>query len=650
MNQLVYSFLFSLAVQTSVKAQVLSFGQEQNQAHEYVQEKKGLKDTLLLGGALNQYVDYSPPYLYWYPALDSVKAIQNALKYYTSGNFFKWEKRKAFTMGITGKAYWLALKVKDTSASLQTYLWSFYTTSCKYEFYDFDTSGRLISQFLTSTYSSLKKRPYPVRSISFPFEIKGGETRLLFVKVQSTNTDVLYADQDFSTPEDFLLWEIGYTVLLNRYFGFFIFALLANALLFFYMRNRIYGWLSIYIFFLLLYNLNDFCFDVLIFPSWLFEKFVLIPKFTWIIGATFSSLIVFNRFTDQKKHFPDWYKYSNIFIRVLQFLMPLILIAHLFILDHQNKGIVYLRFAAYTILIAAILFQFLNLFYLSFKKHPAGLFFLLSSGPLIISAFFYFYYMITDINLYILLPGNVINACCFEVILLTIIFIYDYRNKNIERNKLLEESVLAGRRMTVAVLETQEQERKRIAEDLHDELGSSLAALKLRVQKSELPEPEMKNILDVVDKASADTRSISHNLMPPEFGETSLRHLLSAYYHRLNNETGTHFSFLTSGDTGFFSKDDELVIYRILMEITQNILKHSKASESTIQLIYYDDKLEIMCEDNGIGFTPGSTDGIGLKNIRSRVNYLNGNLRVDSNYGGTTIMITIPFGKKTKSL
>ena len=412
------------------------------------------------------------------------------------------------------------------------------------------------------------------------------------------------------------------------------------------MRNRIYGWLSVYIAFLLLYNLNDFCFDVLIFPDWLFEKFVLIPKFTWIIGATFCSLIVFNRFTEQKKNFPNWYRVSRLFIKGLQFLMPVCVLAHIFAWDHQNSELVVLRFAAYSILVAAILFQFLNLFYLSFKKQRRGLFFLLSSGPLIISAFFYFYYMVTDINLYILLPGNVINACCFEVILLTVIFIYDYRNKNIERNKLLEESVLAGRRITVAVLVTQEQERKRIAEDLHDELGSSLAALKLRVLKTNLADQEMKNILEVVDKASADTRSISHNLMPPEFRETKLQQLLSAYYSQLNNESDIHFTFLNSGENGRFSKDDELVIYRIIMEITQNIHKHSNASEATIQLIYFDTKLEIMCEDNGRGFLTDTKVGIGLKNIHSRVQYLNGKIRIDSSPMGTTIMIEIPFSEK----
>lgn len=229
--------------------------------------------------------------------------------------------------------------------------------------------------------------------------------------------------------------------------------------------------------------------------------------------------------------------------------------------------------------------------------------------------------------------------------MLTIIFIYDYRNKNIERNRLLEESLLAERNIRSAIVKTQEAERKRIAEDLHDEIGSSLAALKLRLQKSGLTEKEMSDMLEVVDKAADDTRTISHNLMPPEFAKTSLHNLLDTYYSKLNSESAIRFHFHSSGYNHNFSKEDELVIYRIVMELTGNILKHSGATEATVQLIDFSNYLEIMTEDNGKGIADTITDGIGMKNIQSRVNYLNGEIRIDSGQNGTTTMIKIPYTK-----
>lgn len=552
----------------------------------------------------------------------------------------------AFTKGITQHAYWVMIKVKDTSNTRHKYLWSFYHTSCKYEFYELDSSLKLLNHYNSSTYQPLAQRPYPVRSVSFTFDISGGQTKILLIKAQSTNTDVLYLDQDIATPEEFLQWEIGYTALLNRYFGFFIFAFLVNLLLFLFIKNKIYGWLSAYILFLLAYNINDFCFDVLIFPAWFFEKFVLIPKFTWIIGATASSLIVFNLFTNQRNYFPGWFKISSLFIRVLGILIPILIFSHLFVEEHQNKILVITRFVSYLILCSAMAFQIINLFYISAKKNRAGLFFLFSSGPLIICAFIYFFYLLTSISVFVIWPSNVMIACCYEVILLTIIFIYDYRNKNKDRNRLLEESLISERKVTSAILHTQEQERKRIAQDLHDELGSNLAALKLRLQKTGLEKQALDVIIQVIDKASADTRNISHNLMPPEFEKTTLKDLLSNHYAKLNSESTTCFHFYTSGDNRYFSKADELIIYRILMELTGNILKHSGASEATVQLIYYADQLEVMAEDNGTGMAQHVTDGIGLKNIQSRVNYLGGTIKIDSGLGGTTIMIKIPYKLK----
>ena len=116
----------------------------------------------------------------------------------------------AFTQGITHQAYWALLIVKDTSTSTHNYLWSQYVTSCKYEFYELDSSLNLINSDTSSTYQSLRERPYPVRSVSFPFSSSGGQTKFLLLKAQPTNTDVLYLDQDIATPEDFLQWEIAH--------------------------------------------------------------------------------------------------------------------------------------------------------------------------------------------------------------------------------------------------------------------------------------------------------------------------------------------------------------------------------------------------------------------------------------------------------
>lgn len=240
------------------------------------------------------------------------------------------------------------------------------------------------------------------------------------------------------------------------------------------------------------------------------------------------------------------------------------------------------------------------------------------------------------------------TALGIEILVMCVALIYQLNSYRLRHAQLTASLYRQDADFKEQLILTQEAERKRIAEDLHDELGSSLAALKLRLQKTSLAEEELKNILAVVDKASTDARNISHDLMPPEFEETTLYLLLANFYSRLSTESPVLFHFHYSGADHRFTKKEELLLYRIIMELTSNILKHSGASEATIQLIYYDDHLEIMAEDNGQGFNENKDGGMGLKNIRSRINYLSGEMKIDTGPKGITIIISIPCKAKTE--
>ena len=111
----------------------------------------------------------------------------------------------------------------------------------------------------------------------------------------------------------------------------------------------------------------------------------------------------------------------------------------------------------------------------------------------------------------------------------------------------------------------------------------------------------------------------------------------------MNTEGKINFHFYYSGKNNQFNKQEDLVIYRIIMELTNNIIKHSNATEAAIQLVYHENQLTLVVEDNGKGINGNSNSGIGLKNVRLRVNFLNGSTDIDSGKNGTTIMIQIPF-------
>lgn len=229
-----------------------------------------------------------------------------------------------------------------------------------------------------------------------------------------------------------------------------------------------------------------------------------------------------------------------------------------------------------------------------------------------------------------------------ETFLISFGFAYRYYLMGREREGLLSAMNEAQKKLTKQILTVQEAERKRIAQDLHDELGGNLAALKMNLQSLGLAPEKAAQTFQLIDQASENTRLISHNLMPPEFENTRLHDLLTAYFQRLSAESSTAFYFYHSGKEGCFTKDEELVVYRIIMELTANILKHAQATEATVQLLCNDAFLEIMVEDNGKGFQRMTTDGLGLANVQSRVAYLKGTMHIDTAARGTTITIQLP--------
>jgi signal transduction histidine kinase len=272
-------------------------------------------------------------------------------------------------------------------------------------------------------------------------------------------------------------------------------------------------------------------------------------------------------------------------------------------------------------------------------------------------AYFYLFALsflfIGGINYFLNLFGIVTNlvnqlngvqvGVVIETVTISFGLLYRYNLFKKENEKLALELEVNKTQNTVQLIAVQEAERKRIAEDLHDDLGGNLATIKMNIQNLPLDNGQLQSIIYLLDKASDDVRSISHNLMPPEFNETNLKDLWVSRYNHLNNIGTIRFNFHSSGTEKRFDKIDELMIYRIISELTNNILKHSHATEATIQLIYYDTYLEIMAEDNGRGMSQKDSDGIGLKNINSRVAFLGGKLDIHSNSFGTTVIVNIDY-------
>lgn len=252
------------------------------------------------------------------------------------------------------------------------------------------------------------------------------------------------------------------------------------------------------------------------------------------------------------------------------------------------------------------------------------------------------------------------------VFILVLIGLYlAYRNhRHKQRVKFQTTIIELNQKKSYAALEAEIQERKRIGKELHDSLGYllSLAGLQASVlnkrrnlnedKKNEL----LKSLIESIDEAFRELRSISHNLAPSLLSEYGLKGALKNISDKIHQSGKLKISFDVFGLEKKINPVIENVLFRTLQEIINNTIKHSEASELFIQIIQDKDQIAMMTEDNGIGFKTEDLQkksNFGLYHIESSVENLNGTLFIDSKLNrGTIISITIPlkynndYGKK----
>lgn len=226
--------------------------------------------------------------------------------------------------------------------------------------------------------------------------------------------------------------------------------------------------------------------------------------------------------------------------------------------------------------------------------------------------------------------------------------VYRIRINSIRRRQnYLELINLHQQKLIDSEIRTQERERKRIATDLHDGIGASLSSIKILVSdaiNSPAPDREVRgkeineNLADVIE----DIKRIVYDLHPPGLERYGLQAGLKSLVDRLNKigDINVFFDYYGQRDV---PQSIAITVFRIIQELINNTLKHARATEIRIHVNQFDDEMNIMYEDNGIGMIGSRFTGLGLHSIESRVRSLNGRMTWESNHKGTFYNFDIPF-------
>jgi signal transduction histidine kinase len=211
--------------------------------------------------------------------------------------------------------------------------------------------------------------------------------------------------------------------------------------------------------------------------------------------------------------------------------------------------------------------------------------------------------------------------------------------RNITDRKQMEQRILRN------TIETEERERERFSEDLHDGLGPLLSAVKIHLEliAARMGNPVeqgrfIKMTDDLLQESIKSTREIANNLTPNLLNDFGLLDALSVYVEKINKMNTIFIDFTVDQPFPALPKQTEVALYRVICELINNTLKHASANKISISLLKDEKQIEVRYSDNGIGFDvqkmfSSRSKGLGLSNIISRVKSINGNCTFESEPG-----------------
>lgn len=257
----------------------------------------------------------------------------------------------------------------------------------------------------------------------------------------------------------------------------------------------------------------------------------------------------------------------------------------------------------------------------------------------------------------VLQPLLIITPIILLLVLGVIVFVVLYQKRLLQHQEQVQRLQTTRQyQLLEATMQAQEEERRRVARDLHDEVGSMLSLVRLNLHQlvagmdgaSEEVHTAEKTIKKLLDEVIGSVRRISHDLMPVVLDKMGLVQALESLRRSVPATAGVAVTYECNDKSRRVDPKLELILFRMVQELLSNALKHAHATLIHVKLLFDEEDVTLCFEDDGVGFDyaahlQAATHGVGVVSLKSRVQLLNGKINIQSAAGvGTRVVITVP--------
>ncbi|MGY6523271.1 MAG: 7TM diverse intracellular signaling domain-containing protein [Mongoliitalea sp.] len=579
--------------------------------------------------------------------------IHEIIQKLQEGQFQALENTHVLNKGFGLEYWWVAFRVKNIQQKANTVIFSPAGPSIrKGVLYSLDEMENILAFDFVGIQTPPKNRVIESRINSLELHFNAGEEKL-FLFLMDTRGLSTFVPFYLDDVKSYWEYEVGRSLGFGLVGGVLLMAMVLGLFLLIYLKEKIYGCFTLFVFASLLLILEEDGFAYWFIYGNLFPSLaeILIPLLCLLITLFFMEFVRLFFIQPKKESLlPSLGKV----LTVVSILVGSLLFFNLF--DHSYFKLEIIFIITAFVIAFSNLSVSISILASYLRENRSSVYFLLVASLILVLGLVNYllnHLGLTTFNLFY--PNGIVFGTLFMVIVLSLSVINRYYSLKNQKELLAKELLLKEQTKMAEIFAALESERNRIGRDLHDDLGALLSITKLKMDeiKSSLngTKSQVAASFDEVDRllqaACQDVRFISHELMPQDIQEKRLATLVAEIIDALQNQETLNIQY-DIGELPLISSGLKLHVFRIIKELINNIIRHSKATHADVNLFYdpEEEVLNLLIWDDGVGFDKAvvlsSNSGLGLISIQKRIVHLNGEISIDSGDNGTQICVSLP--------